>query len=277
MTALFKPIIIRASMLDSYNDCALRVAVGTWAEMFENAGYRLLDRRQNIGAAVGTGVHGAACHTLNQVLAGKPINQAESDECGIEKYRAETAFYPAIDFDDVTPSHNAAERIIKKLHKAWLSSEGYKTRPTLVEQELQAKLPGGLILEGHMDHYAKPAHLIDLKTGKRKSSHPLQLGGYQTILRAHQMPVDKITVVYLKRVRADQDAERPQIISYDPQSTDRVVWPQIERITRDVMRFVQTGDAASFPSNLSSFLCSAKFCRAFGTNTCPLSRFKEER
>lgn len=273
-----KPIIIRASMLDNYGDCGLRVMVNYFPWMFKQAGYTPKERRQNIGAGVGQGVHAGSCHALKQVMAGEMVNDSDCKEVAIAAYREEVK--DGVSFDEVTPRgpiespHVYAERVIFKLYKSWLSTEGYKVRPVLAEKQLQATLNDSFWLEGKLDQYNKPAHLLDIKTGKQMRFHPLQLWGYSTVLKANNYPVTLLSTVFIKRVSKDKDAEKPVIHTYESSDIEAIGWAQTERIMRDIELFKQTRKPLSFPINPSSFLCDAKYCTAYNTDICPVSKIK---
>lgn len=267
-------------MLDSYSDCALRSAVNYYPELFAEFGYNLNETKQHVGAAVGSGTHTSICHTLKTVQAGDKINISDSTEVGILKLREEAE--QGLQYDEVTPKCYGAselqnaENTVGVLHRSWLKFEGFRSVPRLVETKLIATLPNGKQLSGHIDQFLDPARLIDIKTGKREYLHPMQLGGYNITLEANNLPVQQSEILYLKRMKVGSDPELPKLHAYDSKLAYKVAWQQANRISRDLDRFIETQDASIFPINLNSFLCSARFCKAWKTNACPASKFKKD-
>lgn len=114
--------------------------------------------------------------------------------------------------------------------------------------------------------------LDDIKTGKQSRNNAPQYGSYTRLLRAHGVPVQGIKEHYVPRVPLKQDQPPPVTIRYDMQKAEAASELIMVRIERDVSAWRETGSPDAFLPNPGSVLCSDRFCGAWGTAWCPLSK-----
>ncbi len=261
-------VVIRASSLPMYPQCGRRWAARTIRSRIEAAGYRLRTVALHIGAATGSATHAAMAHMLKEKLkTGTLGNETETDQRAMQVLDEEIA--EAVMWDTTTPDLNTAQKQVRRQSGSYRRGVATKIVPIAVEERLEAEHPLGVVISGQQDVViSEPATLHDLKTGVRQGANAAQYGTYSRLLRAHDRPVVAIVEDYVKRVAVNRPQPDPVTVPYSLEVAERAAEIIISRIVRDLAEFRETGSSTAFLANPSSYLCSDRFCPAWGTKFC---------
>lgn len=270
---------IRASALTMYPDCERRGATNTIPGEIAAAGYVLRELPAGIGMPMGSALHMAASVMLTaKAKTGKLASVSDADDAAIDLLREAVA--PGVHMDRETPTINDAEIQIRRMSKAFRDNLAPNIQPIVVEEKLRAKVPWsteGLVLTGHPDVIARePGAVDDIKGGKRLSRHAPQIGAYSLLARSEGLEITKGRVSFIQRLPLKKDQPRGQIDDYDIAQCESAAVNVLRHIDRslsvfrkgDPERHVLPGDPWAFSANPGSKLCSAKFCKAWGTDFC---------
>ena len=261
-------INIRASILPTYNDCARRSATRIIPDTIADAGFTLTEDSQGVGAAVGTSVHKGSHTVMNHKIDhGDPCPEKDCIESAVEEFDT----IEDIQFDATSPDKDTAQQQIIRISKSYYHLVAPRITPVRAEFELKASLPGESTLSGHPDVLDKEEHIRDTKTGRLRP-HQAQVGAYSLLARSNNIKVAGLDIDFLARVSIKKEQPEPQHIPYDVQTCEQEAHGVIRRVQEDVDRFEKTGDKWSFAANPMSNLCSPKYCRAYGTAWCGLTR-----
>jgi hypothetical protein len=276
------PLVLRASSLGNYQDCQLRAAAHALPELFAGHGHGMAPRRANIGALVGSGVHGGAELALTELLLGGAASPDDVlEDAGISAFRSrweEDVGEQPVVMDEDTPSRNAAEGQVRRMVRAYRRDIVPRVRPVAVERRLEAEALPGLVLSGQSDLLALDAEeggrtvLHDTKSGRRRANpwkHAAQLGSYSALLRTQGHAVDAVQVDFIQRVK--EAKPQPGVVSQPVGivEAEQIAYAVLNDFGRKALDFQKDGDPSRFLPNPASLLCSAKFCRLWGTKACP--------
>lgn len=267
-------IIIRASSLSSYADCARRESAKTFKTYIEDAGYKLNKSVGNVGAAIGTGVHGCMNYTLTQKMeTGEPGSDSAANDCAIEALRAEA--HKGIHYDSITTDLNQAEKQVLRKSNMFRRVVAPDIKPVAVEVRLNAKVDNTFELSGQVD-YREEGVVGDLKTGKKSRYGAPQYGAYSLLSRSHGIPVTRIREHFMPTVPLKNPEGEPQTIWYGAPKAEQHAMAVMAYMKKDFESFLKNGDRFAFRSNASSMMCDPKYCPAFGTNFCKEHKGQEE-
>jgi hypothetical protein len=183
-----------------------------------------------------------------------------------------------VDWDELTRDTNTAEKQLLRMSRAWRTHIAPTIDPVLVEERLDVQVAEGVIMSGQIDvadTAGNGVKIRDNKTTKQKRSAHCQLGGYALLLNSHQFDPRGACIDHIPRV-ALRD-EQPTPVSYEIPLREAVedAMEVVEEIGRRVTEFRARAanphgrsPIAAFPANPASSLCSARWCPAWGTNTC---------
>lgn len=269
------PTVIRASSVPNYPDCPLRWAAEHLRGEVETMGYELRRLPRHVGAANGTAVHKAGAHLLTGKMETGELEDADAAiEIGIESLRSQ-AGEAEILWDGTTPEMNTAEQQILRQVVVYRNDVAPGLEPVTVEQSYEAEIKPGFVVRGHPDVLV-PMDLHDLKTGKTTRNHAGQLGTYALLARSAGEKADRAYIDFIQRVSLKTRQPRPEREEYDVAHAEQHAYRVIQRIVRDVEAFRETGDLqGAFLANPSSFLCSDRYCPAWGTQACSAWRKKD--
>lgn len=272
-----KILDIRASMTTAYADCALSAAVHQWPNEFTSRGYSLNDTLRSAGSAVGTGVHAGARQMMTQKMETGMIGSIDDGvDFAVATFEKEIKGGMQPDELTRTPAHGKDQ--VSVICRTYGGLVGYKTDPIMVEKRFRMSLSHihpGYTASGQIDLLTKERHLPDLKTGRSEVMYIYQIGMYYWLMLSNKEAVEKGGILKIKRTAVGQPPSRPVPHWYDVKIAMKAAEAITRQIIRDMELFKQTGHAGVFRANPSSLFCSAKYCRAFGTNTCPISKVKE--
>lgn len=274
-------LIIRPSSLADYLDCPRRFAARNLRDMLAAAGYTVGPRKpSHIGASVGTGLHAAAAHTLTARLqTGSDPAPADSEELGIVEMRDRMAA-EGVDWDEITRDPNTAEKQLRRMVRSWQKHIGPTIRPQLVEQRLVVQVSDGVVMSGQFDvadtaTEGNGVRIRDNKTTKVRRAAHAQLGAYGLILNSHEIEVAGAAIDHIPRVRVDAEQPIPETHEVPLREAVEDALEAVEGIGRCVDEFRRRAadprgrnPISAFPANPASALCNARWCPAWGTNTC---------
>jgi len=268
-------VTIRSSMLPSWQDCPRRSAAKSYRKMIERQGFKLRELQPSIGAAVGTAVHKVAEVVLRaKIETGELGNVNDGLEQAFIGFREEIE--PGAIWDDTTPNLNAATKQIQGLAQAYIAGVASKVDPLAVELSLEADTGDGFMLTGHIDLVTVQGEVRDLKTGGVDRPYYEQLGAYGLLVRSHGIvPVTGIGIDWIKRVGKTKPQPPVQVKQYQSAICQKAALEVIGEVKRCLGEFQQSGNPAAFGCNTMSMMCSDKYCPAWGTDFCPVSRAGE--
>lgn len=258
-------IVIRASSLSSYPDCARRTAANSFPQAIENAGYTLRQTTSNVGASIGTATHEGVAYSLYyKQKEGVLGNDKDAHDTAIAKL--EESFKEDHIFDIATKNKDEAIYQTKSLLNSLRTNVLHNIKPTLIEKRLEAKI-GNIILSGQVDS-AEYDGINDWKTGRVKRFHINQIGAYGLLARSHGRGANRGTEYFAQRVRSDKEQPPPIRTEYDMVVAENSALGVLKKIGNDLNDFLETGNRFAFIANPSSMLCSDKYCKAWGTDFC---------
>lgn len=268
-------MLIRASALPGWNDCARRTAARLWPREVMGAGFELRTTLPSIGSAVGTTTHAI----VTAVATAKRANPAMGfDEMAAMLPGATHAALEAmheeistgIEWDDSTPNLMVAQVQVERMARAFLPTLREET-PLLIEQGFEASVGSGWKLTGTLDCLTEWGRLIDWKTGAVSRSYHAQLGAYVMLAKAHGHEVRSAGTGYTERTR-HRAPQKPMVWRpYDVAGIEREAWATVERVKASVGAFLETREPEKLPANPMSMMCQKKFCPAWGTAFCGLA------
>lgn len=273
-------LVIRPSSLADFLDCPRRFAARHLRDMLASAGYTVNERRPgHIGAHVGTGLHGGAAHVLKARLAtGTDATQDDANAVAIAEMR-ERMQAEGCQWDEVTHDLNTAEKQLLRMMGAWRTHIAPQIRPQLIEERLECVVAPGIIMSGQVDVADTldngGVRIRDNKTTKQQRSAHAQLGGYGLLLASHGYDVQGAAIDHIARAPLTGEQPKPETrpVAFREAVDDAL--EAVEQIGRAVEMFqARAADPsgrspiAAFTANPGSMLCSARWCPAFGTNTC---------
>ena len=262
---MIPPLIIRASGLPQYADCARRTATRLIPDQIREWGYSLNETPHHVGGLVGTATHAGVAHVLERKReSGTAYVDSET------KDRAEAAFKQeaehGVAWDDVTPKEDVALRQVNRMVGVYTDTIAQAVNVLAVEQKLELQTRAGHTLQGRVDLTTEAVR--DLKTGKFQSGNVAQYGAYSLLIRGNGGQVEYVVEDYLKRVAWKEPQPAPVSSRYETPVAEAAAAAIVRRIEQDYATFMEAGDPVSFLANPNSVLCGARFCPAFGTDFC---------
>lgn len=267
---------LRPSSLVGAMDCMRRFAARSMTDELLEAGYDISPPRElHIGAAIGSGVHAGAAYTLETKRdTGEVGSDGEALDRAVAEFE-ERAAAEGLQFDDTTGSVGVAHKQIARMTWAYRRHIAPQVEPRLVETRLTADIGGGWRLSGQGDVLAgdPQGDVRDIKTGKRKANGA-QYGAYALIFEAHGFNATGIVEDFIARVKIRDEQPVPQSIQIDVPTARAEAVAAMQDIQRSVAEFerrLKAGEPApetALRANPASQLCSARFCRAWGTRFC---------
>ena len=265
---LWDGLVIRPSMSSGYPDCNLRGLGRAYPFLFERLGIKLRQIEPSIAAAVGTGVHSGATHSL---LRKQGMGDIGSEEEAISV--ALESLHKEVDGgtcpDDITPTVNVAEQQVARMTKTFRAYSAPGIQPIKVEQRFDGNIGDGFVLSGQADWVAmNPNGIDDLKTGAVDRMHVPQLGCYSLVYRTHGYVIDSLRHTFIQRVTLKKEQPQPVTVIYDAPFAEQVAQARINQIKNDVKILCETGNPILIQANPASMLCSDRWCPLHGTRAC---------
>lgn len=270
-------ITLRASALDSWNECPRRAYARMFREDLNDRGVPVDNFRPNYNTLVGSCVHTLAAHSAK----GRKEQVADwfaSQRQGIEQ---EGTIIESTDtVDGWNDAHEQATRILRKISKhPAIKQMREGSEDLLVENQMRHEFPS-LTLTGRADLFNKDSGtLLDVKCSAKNKAprHDAQLGAYSLLLHYDKKwETKRSAIVWMPVVKLSKPQPDPVEVEYSPAATMNhavVTAGEARRIIEQAHakaekhgREVQGGD---LPANPNSQMCSKKFCPAFGTSFCP--------
>ncbi len=266
--------IIRCSSIDEFEDCQRRCI----ARNFEAEHNIKLNKVGSIiGSLTGTANHKAVETMNDQKRKTGKIDQKLYIEAGLDNLSDEIVKAGnEIIYDSTTPERNVAEMQVRRMSNVYENDIANHINVIESEKEVNAEIKEGWILSGHLDQVTDEG-LRDLKTGKISRWHINQIGTYSFLRKIETDHAPKSAKVdFVKRV--GKTAAQPNVItkSYPVDAVMNHAIGNIKNIIKAVDTMIRTGDIDHINTNLNSMMCSKKYCPAFGTEFCKISKIKGE-
>jgi len=267
-------INLRVSSLAGWNDCPRRASTRTVYDIIKDAGYELRPDVKSVSAAIGSGIHAGCAHVMREKIQKRTAKLDEAVEIGIAKFREEAD--GGAEFDSKTDSNNTAEKQIENISGAFYYGLAPNIEPVDVERSYDAPVKAGFTLSGHPD-IVEATRIRDLKTGRTGDHYQAQLGGYALLTRANgDAEPETVVIDWIPRVSIKKPQPEPVSYEYQTAVCKREAQAVIAQVQLQVLNFQRTPEPSMFPANPNSILCSPKYCTAYGTDYCPISKtFKE--
>jgi len=260
---------IRASYLTGYADCSRRTFLDMFYSEAEEFGYEFRRPVHHVGAAIGTASHRGIATDLQGIKDGKLITRSDAEAIGIEKYRALSA--ERIGYDSTSQNANVAEKHIRRILAKYYHDIHPGAKPLHVEKEFKVKYKGFLIV-GHPDLIETDFKVVDFKTGARKTPYQAQLGMYAKILEIiSKEKCGGLTVAHIPRKK---DMTNPVLKNYiyNVEASINHAISLVDSIINHYNTFIETEEPSHILANPMSYLCSRKWCKAYGTDFCELTK-----
>lgn len=273
---------IRASMLPDYTDCSRRAASKQFRKEFERLGIEFRSTVFGTAAAIGTAGHKGGELLMTAKWSHRNVQPQDVEEEAIEGFKEEIK--DGAEWGDKIPNANAAIKIIQALITAYHKGPYQTEMPATVndapglELSLKADAGDGWLLTGHPDLYTDQCVVWDTKMGGQLNPYYAQLGANSLLLRSSGLEVNGCGLHFIQRPTVKNLFTECQPVVYPLAASEAMAMAVINRIKADMGAFRETvtdsrpqGDPNVFMCNLSSHLCSERFCPAFGTAFCELS------
>ena len=269
------PIELRASAL-GYGPCRGRWWAIHRRREVEDAGYKLAPRRQHIAGPLGSGVHAGQAYLLGELartgeLGGtERLQQAQSAAVDCFTERAGTISDAELICDKTTPSKRDAVLTINRMVELGAGAIDPAAEPVLVEQQLKAELASGVFLTATPDAYLLltpgGGRVADLKTGRFSPVVAAeQLGAQSLLVRARYGTAVIAWLGVESQPRAPWRNVRPPVpMAMEQGICERMALAATEQIRRDTEVWEQRYDTEDIQKMPVDFLCSERFCPAFG-------------
>jgi hypothetical protein len=268
-------IVIRASSLNGFADCARRWAANLLRVEIRRAGYVLRDDPRGIGAAVGSSIHESARVTLEEKAATGLLPPARvATDIAAETIK-EQIRYGVIFDEKVTPNPDDALAQAVRMALSYHHAVAPQIEPIVVEQRLEAEIPwseNGLIVSGQPDTVARePNTVVDLKGGARLGWHHPQIGSYGLLAITNKIAdVERARIDWVPRTTMNKPQPPPVAHRVDIEQATRIATNVLKHADiaistfrrGDEQRGLDPGDPAAFVSNPGSMLCNPKYCAA---------------
>lgn len=276
-----KNIVFRISNLPKWNDCPTRCAANVIRKELTEMGYVFPEYVNGVSSAIGTGSH-AGIKAYLEAMKTEAAKVTDAVEAGINAYNSEVE--KGIEYDATSPDGNTAETQIKAIVNAYI----FGIVPTIesdpndivLEKRLEATIPGhniggiqyGFTLSGHPDIVeTKIKRVRDIKTGKNAQTNHSQLGGYSLLCKAMGETIPETCAIdHIPRNK--KGCGEPQVYSYEAGLCESEARNVVTIATYQLARFLSSEKLECLPNNTASMLCSSKYCSAYGTDFCPVSK-----
>lgn len=262
-----EPLVIRASSLPSYADCARRSAARLFRREIEDAGYQLRTTANGIGAAIGTATHAGAHVALHERIQRGELAPADvAEDAAITDLRGR--FAEGVEWDAVSPKPNTAEKQVVRQLRMWRQMVAPQFVPEHVEVRLEADLAPGVVASGQVDVATGGRTIRDLKTGRMQRANGAQYGMYSLLWQAHGHQIDVLIEDYVPRAPISKFQPPAISTAVDIADAEAAATTLAKRMVADLTAFRATGDPWSFVANPASMLCGERWCPGWGTRWC---------
>lgn len=273
-----KNILFRVSYLPDYQACGKHAVAGILRKELTEMGYIFPARQKAVSGIVGTAVHAGIRKLLEDRLIYGNILK-DSYDFAIAEFKKETA--ETVEFDTTTPDSNFAEKQISSILKSYTYMVLDKVDIEVdLEKRLEATITPAILngisyqftLSGQPDIVElKSKRLRDIKTGRSAQTYHAQLGGYTLLLKA-MGETNPETCVIDHIARKKDGCGEPLSYTYTADLCENEARAVFSTAAQQISRFLSTGDISHIPHNQSNNLCGPKYCSAFGTDFCPVSK-----
>lgn len=267
-------ILLRPSELARFADCETAgIANGGLADQLE-IGDMLKQTRTHVAAAIGTGVHKGVETALRRKRLRQPHHLDLCVEAALLAYEADVAAAggPSNMVWDQTSKPADAPRQIERMVKAWCAYRLDELTPILIEKRMMVRLNGGFVLSGQLDQaFDLPNAIHDLFTGGQDAVKHLQLGLYAVIRETVTgSPVERIAVDHVQRLPMTRSQTPPTLTIYDSDACKSAARALLSRAMIAITNW--RTERQRFLVNPASKLCSSRWCAAFGSDLCGVTR-----
>lgn len=271
--------------MQSIQACERRAAFSLWRKPCREEGMEIRDIADSIAARKGTAFHTGGEFALKAKLDGVIVSSEAVEAAmldGLTKGNPERGdVTPITDvvLDSGTDDIKKAEAQLKKLVKP-LMDVLPEIDPLEVEPEVRMTIEGSdWVKVIHPDVIDTKRNLIDFKTGftYEPKDYTGQIGLYVDTLEECGYDIEKAQILYFKRVGVRTEVSPPAVWVDIPKE------PAKEHARDLLARFLNSAESfwddtdkyylnpRLFRANTSDPLCSAKYCRVYGTRSCEIT------
>lgn len=262
----------RLSGLNSWHDCQRRVAAGSFVEKIVGLEDVLQKENNQIGSSVGTACHAGVESLLLSKLEGLTPNVRHAQEFAIETLK-EQLQDSEIAMDNETSNINEAIQQVAQITKIYEKYVLPFRDPKIIEDRFNF-IAGRVEFSGQLDLQLQNGDISDLKTSKKLGIYFPQLGGYSIAMKRNGKEVgEHVEIVHIPRLKLKKDPYA-RVVKYNTSASERVALSYMMQIQDTYERFLDDNNPDIFKANPSSTICSDKYCRAYGTDFCCISKNK---
>lgn len=286
-------IDIRASSFSRLSDCQRAWAFKNLSAVGSEGRCNIIDivrpditegirfPKKGMPAHTGTSAHKGLETLLRQKLEGEKKDSGKAleairfafnnpeEEIAYGDELDESGKYFSVEYGKKKQEEQLKKEALSKLEKMFPRIEEFadKITPIAVEQEVKGTI-ADFYVEGHYDIYEDHGYIIDFKTGQRKKAHNYQLVAYASLGVQSGLEVNGIAAAQALTPGVTTPAKPVEVTEYN--LADSLAG--LERMAEDTLTkidiFRHTGNPNEFLANPSSYLCSKRYCGAWGTEFC---------
>lgn len=262
-------IVIRSSLLTSYNDCPRRSAAQTFRDLVLYEGHdSIRGKVTGVAATLGSACHaGVELSLETKMLTGEPAPLKTCIDYAVAEFENQVSEAEGLFFDQTTKSIPEGKDQIVAIQKVHYNTFLPTINPKLIETQFYAKLGGGFVLSGKPDLITQEGVVEDFKTGLAETNYMAQVGAYGILAISNSVQVNKGKINCVPRTPLTKVIE-PYEVECDFNAARMVAINTLRQIKNNINEFLKTGESYSFPANSASKLCSEKYCPAYATKFC---------
>lgn len=265
-------LTIRCSSLPGFSHCMRREIASQYSDFLGEKGFSIPSAKKSFGyTLVGTGSHAACYHMLSEKIKKGVCSDKKSWEYGISELEKEIEKSGSVEYDKIVFNKDSAIKHIVRFTKVYLNDVASKMifpESAKPEDHLELSLKNQIRnfkFSGHIDVYTGKS-ICDTKFSAKIKPYHSQLGGYGLLLGKENF--DNLVVNNIPRVGLDKPYPGTTHTVYDKTFCLGEAWSIINRVIDCVGNFEVKRLPSCFPANPNSYLCSRKYCKAFGTDFC---------
>ena len=272
----------RASSLSALESCPRRFA----AEFVISAGISdqfdlpVVRRPVHIGALIGTACHVGFAEQMREVKRtgehGSKQRLNNITSAATSEFATISREAPGVITDATTASKRDGVKAVTKIVERFFWDIKIDGEPEIIEKGGKAIFPSGddgddFQVTGTLDLHivnANRSRIEDHKTGRNRPQALAQIGIYSLLIKSNGKRVNDARINYSRRVAFSRPQPHLEKIAYDLGVAEHHALTVAREANRTISRLLKTGDANTVVANPSCYLCSPKFCPAYGTNFC---------
>lgn len=269
-------MIIRASAMPGFADCARMQAARAFPELAGSSGHVLRTLKTSIGACVGSAVHASIAIAAERMMKCEPLPSLREITATVKDYLT-GAIKDGVLWDKTTRTFDQAVTQSTRMADTAIRNVLAEMHVVDFETRLTATIDlDGIQIELSLSGSRDLLELLccggyglnDWKTGVHERSHILQFGCYDLLSEHAGRPIKRNRQWYIQRVGVSKPQPAPELTEYDPVEAMAAARFELGRVARAIAAFQLSGNPREFQANPNCMMCSQGHCPAWGTSWC---------